>query len=140
MTASTFDDQLKRAVDTPGDRHRDEIARELRMVTDELSTGESTAIAASLPPLQPSTSPRVLDAVRALDEATSLSAVLDTLVGHATARDLAVRFGAEIARARSLYGERFPAHLPHAADLFRDDLLRTLTGGDASLLADVNAA
>lgn len=302
MAASTFDDRLKRAVDTLGDRLRDEIARELRVVTDELSTGDSTVITASLPPLQqPSTSLRVLDAVRALDEAASLSAVLDTLIDHATAegsraglflvhagglrawrdndrlaetdimaeavrtkravsrtaagseaspfanaaavahlhafplalsgdvvavlcveggdaatlevlarhaarllesftafktaralaapvtvsasqlaeapvatvsndeeaaarqyarlliseitlyhhdaveagqreRDLAVRLGAEIARARSLYGERIPAHLPHAADLFRDELVRTLAGGDASLLADASAA
>jgi len=301
VAASTFDDRLKRAVDTLGDRPRDEIARELRLLTDELSTGDSTVIAASLPPLQPSTRPRVLDAVRALDEAASLSAVLDTLVDHATAegsraglfvvhpgglrawrdnddfvetdivaeairtkrsasttaarseappfgnaapaaerhafplalsgdvvavlcaeggdaatlevlarhaarvlesltafktaralaapvtapapqvaeasvatvsndeeaaarqyarlliseitlyhhdaveagqreRDLAVRLGAEIARARSLYGERVPAHLPHAAELFRDELVRTLAGGDASLLADASAA
>jgi hypothetical protein len=55
-------------------------------------------------------------------------------------RDLAVRLGGEIARARSLYGERVPAHVPRAADYFHDELVRTLAGGDASLLVDVSAA
>jgi hypothetical protein len=55
-------------------------------------------------------------------------------------RDLSVRLGGEIARARSLYGERVPAHVRHAANYFRDELVRTLAGGDASLLVDVSAA
>jgi hypothetical protein len=314
VAATTFDDRLRRAVDTLGDRLRDEITRELRMVTEELSaeaqarreavvqsaiTDVSTVIAASLPPPHESGSTSVLDAVRALDEAASLSAVLDTLVARVSAdasrtqlflvradglrtwresedldeplaetaivaqavqtkcvmstavsgaerhafplalsgdvvavlyaeggdaatleilarhaarvlesltafkttralvaaapsvavpqaaeapaagtdkkdtrdteettarryarlliseiklyhndaveagqreRDLAVRLAVEIARARSLYGERVPAHVPHAADLFRDELVRTLAGGDESLLFDVSAA
>src|SRR6266478_545133 len=32
-----FDDQLKRAVDTFGDRLRDEISRELRLLTEDLA-------------------------------------------------------------------------------------------------------
>jgi hypothetical protein len=55
-------------------------------------------------------------------------------------RDLSVRLAGEIARARSLYEERVPAHVPHAADHFREELVRTLAGGDASLLVDVSAA
>ena len=55
-------------------------------------------------------------------------------------RDLSVRLAGEIARARSLYEERVPAHVPRAADHFRDELVRTLAGGDASLLVDVSAA
>ena len=57
-------------------------------------------------------------------------------------RDLSERLGGEIARARSLYGERVPAHVRHAAHYFRDELVRTLAGGDASLLVgvDVSAA
>lgn len=55
-------------------------------------------------------------------------------------RDLSDRLGGEIARARSLYGARVPAHVLHAADYFRDELVRTLAGGDASLLVDVSAA
>jgi hypothetical protein len=294
VAATTFDDRLKRAVDTLGDRLRDEIARELRMVTEELSTEDSTLIAKPAP-LQESGSTRVLDAVRALDDAGSLSAVLDTLVARASAessrtrlflvradglrawrdnehlderaadtsivgdavrtncavtrvgpitavagvelhafplalagdvvavlcveggdvatlevlarhaarvlesltafktartlaaappvaapqsadastagneeiaarqyarlliseiklyhrdaveegqreRDLAIRLGGEIARARSLYGARVPADVPRAAEFFRDELVRTLAGGDASLLVDVSAA
>jgi hypothetical protein len=55
-------------------------------------------------------------------------------------RDLSVRLGSEIARARSLYGERVPAYVRDAADYFRDELVQTLAGGDASLLMDVSAA
>ena len=55
-------------------------------------------------------------------------------------RDLSVRLASEIARARSLYEERVPAHVPHAADHFREELVRTLAGGDASLLVDMSAA
>jgi hypothetical protein len=294
VAATTFDDRLKRAVDTLGDRLRDEIARELRMVTEELSTEDSAVVASPAPP-QESGNTRVLDAVRALDDAGSLSAVLDTLVARASAessctrlflvrvdglrvwrdderlderavdaaivaeavrtkcavtrvgsttavaggelhalplalsgdvvavlyveggdaaalevmarhaarvlesltafktaravavappvaapqradspaagheeiaarryarlliseiklyhheaveegqreRDLAIRLGGEIARARSLYRARVPAEMPHAAEFFRDELVRTLAGGDASLLVDESAA
>jgi hypothetical protein len=55
-------------------------------------------------------------------------------------RDLSSRLGGEIARARSLYGERVPSHVRRAADYFGDELVRTLAGGDASLLVDVSAA
>jgi hypothetical protein len=291
VAATTFDDRLKRAVDTLGDRLRDEIARELRIVTEELSTEDSAVVASPTPP-QESGNTRVLDAIRALDDAGSLSAVLDTLVARASAessrarlflvranglrawrdneclderandtstvaeamrakcgvtrvgsttavaelhafplalsgdivavlcaeggdvatleilarhaarvlesitafktaralaaaptvaapqsadapaagneeiaarqyarlliseiklyhhdaveegqreRDLTIRLGGEIARARSLYGARVPADVPHAAEFFRDELVRTLAGGDASLV-DASAA
>jgi len=49
-------------------------------------------------------------------------------------RDLAARLGGEIARARALYEERVPAHVRRRADHFRDELVRTLANGDASLL------
>jgi hypothetical protein len=54
--------------------------------------------------------------------------------------DLSARLGGEIARARSLYGERVPAHVRHVSDYFRDELVETLAGGDASLVMDVSAA
>ena len=38
----TFDDQLKRAVDTLGDRLRDDISRELRLLADDLSASAKT--------------------------------------------------------------------------------------------------
>ena len=49
-------------------------------------------------------------------------------------RDLAARLGGEIARARALYEERVPPHVRRRADHFRDELVRTLADGDASLL------
>jgi hypothetical protein len=49
-------------------------------------------------------------------------------------RDLMTRLGGEIARARVLYEQRVPATVPGAADHFRDELVRTLADGDASLL------
>ena len=39
----TLDDRLKRAVDTLGDRLREEITRELRVVTEELSAKAQAA-------------------------------------------------------------------------------------------------
>ena len=49
-------------------------------------------------------------------------------------RDLASRLGGEIARARVLYEERVPADVRERTDYFRDELVRTLANGDATLL------
>jgi hypothetical protein len=49
-------------------------------------------------------------------------------------RDLATRLGGEIARARALYEERVPVGVRQRADYFRDELVRTLADGDATLL------
>jgi hypothetical protein len=49
-------------------------------------------------------------------------------------RDLATRLGGEIARARTLYEERVPAHVRQRGDLFHDELVRTLADGDGALL------
>jgi len=49
-------------------------------------------------------------------------------------RDLGTRLGGEIARARTLYEERVPAHVRERADLFHDELVRTLADGDGALL------
>jgi hypothetical protein len=49
-------------------------------------------------------------------------------------RDLMARLGGEIARARVLYEQRVPPSVPGAANHFRDELVRTLADGDASLL------
>jgi hypothetical protein len=49
-------------------------------------------------------------------------------------RDLASRLGGEIARARSLYEERVPAHVRERGDHFHDELVRTLANGDGELL------
>jgi hypothetical protein len=49
-------------------------------------------------------------------------------------RDLATRLGGEIARARVLYDERVPSQVRERTDFFRDELVQTLAGGDATLL------
>jgi len=49
-------------------------------------------------------------------------------------RDLASRLGGEISRARVLYEQRVPATIRDRADYFRDELIRTLANGDATLL------
>jgi hypothetical protein len=49
-------------------------------------------------------------------------------------RDLGSRLGGEIARARVMYEQRVPAHVRAGTDYFKDELVRTLADGDASLL------
>jgi hypothetical protein len=50
-------------------------------------------------------------------------------------RDLMARLGGEIARARVLYDQRVPADVRRRHDYFEDELVKTLAGGDASLIA-----
>jgi flagellar biosynthesis/type III secretory pathway protein FliH len=49
-------------------------------------------------------------------------------------RDLGMRLGGEIARARVLYEQRVPAHVRGPVDHFHDELVRTLADGDGTLL------
>jgi flagellar biosynthesis/type III secretory pathway protein FliH len=49
-------------------------------------------------------------------------------------RDVAIRLGGEIARARVLYEQRVPAHIRGATDHFHAELVRTLADGDPTLL------
>jgi hypothetical protein len=49
-------------------------------------------------------------------------------------RDLMSRLGGEIARAQAMYDERIPERVRRATDFFRAELVRTLAGGDESLL------
>ena len=55
------------------------------------------------------------------------------VVAGRRARDLAMRLGDEIARARLLFEQRVPA--PQRRDYFHVELVRTLADGDASLMA-----
>ena len=64
----TLDDRLKRAVDSLGDKLRDEIAKEL-----------ATLDLASPQPQSTASIDRLADGLRALDAATSLSEILETL-------------------------------------------------------------
>lgn len=50
-------------------------------------------------------------------------------------RDLVGRLGGEIARAQAMYDARVPDEIRRGTDYFRAELVRTLAGGDASLLA-----
>jgi hypothetical protein len=61
-----LDDRLKRAVDSLGDKLRDEIAKEL--ATLDLAPPQTAAAAG-----------RLADSLRAIDEAASLSDILETL-------------------------------------------------------------
>jgi hypothetical protein len=54
-------------------------------------------------------------------------------------RDLAMRLGGEIARARVLYEQRVPPAVRSRTDYFREELVRTLANGDATLLHDGKA-
>jgi hypothetical protein len=49
-------------------------------------------------------------------------------------RDLMTRLGGEISRARVLYEQRVPADVRKGHDYFEDELIKTLAGGDASLI------
>jgi hypothetical protein len=49
-------------------------------------------------------------------------------------RNLLARLGPEIERARRLYDERVPASLRTRAELFHEELVATLAGGDPALL------
>jgi hypothetical protein len=50
------------------------------------------------------------------------------------AGDLRSRLADQIARARELYEQRVPSAVPSRADLFEQELVRTLADGDAALL------
>ena len=93
----TFDEQLQRALDTFTTRLRDEVARQVRVVGDELA-----AVARSDPaPAEPaSATGRLVEGIRAMSSARSLNEVLDTLVSCV---------GQESARAGVLLvrGDRF---------------------------------
>jgi hypothetical protein len=103
----TLDDRLKRAVDTLGDRLREEIAREFRVVTEELSAQalaeREAAVQSARTPQQPDGT-RILESIRALDEARSVTAALDTLVARAKAE--ASRAGVLLVRADRVRGWR----------------------------------
>ena len=75
----TFDEQLRRAFDTLTSRLHDDIRREVQIVVDEALAVEPTR------PADVPASPRLLNAVRSLDRARSLSETLDTLANCAAA-------------------------------------------------------
>ena len=83
----TFDERLQRAVDTLGEKLRDQfrgdLTRELQALSDEL---KAQAQPPAPPPPQIDTTAivRLADALRAIDDATSLTGVLDALATAAS--------------------------------------------------------
>ncbi len=114
MTAEAFDDRLQRAVDTLGDKlreqFRDDLTRELHAVLEDWK--------AATPPPAPQVDTaglvRLADALRAMDSAASLSDILQTLAtaaGNESARAgvFLVREGNHQAELRSFRLVGFPA-------------------------------
>jgi hypothetical protein len=58
----------------------------------------------------------------------------DSVAAGRRDRDLSIRLGGEISRARALYEQRIPPHVRQRAAYFDDELVRTLADGDPSLL------
>ena len=97
-----MDDRLKRAVDSLGDRLRDEIAKELSALTLAPARDDTATI-------------RLVDALRAIDYAKSLSDILETLAtaaGNEAARAGVFLLSAGGIRSFRLFG--FPARFEDA--------------------------
>jgi len=135
-----MDERLKRAVDTLGARLRDEIAKELSTLT--------------LAPVKDDTAAtRLVDALRAIDDAKSLSDILETLAtaaGNEAARAGVFLLSGGAVRRFRLFG--FPARFEEGpvdldlsrsgviADAIRQGSLATSsTGSFDELPPDVNA-
>ena len=89
-----FDEQLQRAFDTVADRLRNEIVRELQSVASELigvvRSDDRSAAPEARPENIANANQRLVDAIRSIGRARSLSEILDTLVNCA---------GREVSRA-----------------------------------------
>src|SRR3954454_7011198 len=117
----TLDERLQRAVDTLGDKFRDTLRDDLARELQSLSADWKAEAAPPAPPAP--TAPaaditavvRLADAVRAIDEATSLSDILDRLA--ASAGNESARAGVFLVRADELCSFRlsgFPARYDEA--------------------------
>jgi hypothetical protein len=104
MTPLNFDEQLSRAVETLGERLRDDISRQLRQLADDLSESakvdREAAVAAVPVPEAPAalattvdhdaTHTWLLEGIRRIDSARSLNDVLSAVVDAATQHGLRV--------------------------------------------------
>src|SRR5215467_5901242 len=131
----SLDDRLQRAIDTLGEKFnekfRDELTRELQSLSEDL---KAQAPPAPEPPPAPDNSAifRLADAVRALDNATSLSDVLNTLA--TSAGNESARAGVFVVREGELRSVRlceFPARY--------EDAPIALPLGEAGVLSDAVA-
>jgi len=81
-----IEDQLKQAFDTLTDRLRDEVAREIRSMSDGLiATAAQERSQAAAQAAEVGTAPvqRLVEAIRAIDAGRSLGEILDALLAHA---------------------------------------------------------
>jgi|SRR5215831_16574904 len=134
----SLDDRLQRAIDTLGEKFnekfRDELTRELQSLSDDLKAQAPPAPEPPPPPPAPDNSAilRLADAVRALDNATSLSDVLNTLA--TSAGNESARAGVFVVREGELRSVRlceFPARY--------EDAPIALPLGEAGVLSDAVA-
>src|SRR5438067_131690 len=112
----TLDDRLQKAVDSLGDKLRDEIAKELSSLN-------------LAPPAGDATIGRLADALRGIDAARSLSDILETLAtaaSHEAARAGVFLLSGDGVRGFRLFG--FPARV--------DDAPVELPLGRAGVIAD----
>jgi len=114
----TLDERLQRAVDTLGDKFRDtlrdDLARELQSLSADWKA-EAAPPAPAAPAADITAVVRLADAVRAIDEATSLPDILDRLA--ASAGNESARAGVFLVRADELCSFRlsgFPARYDEA--------------------------
>lgn len=98
----TFDEQLQRALDTFSSRLHDEVARQVRIVGDELA---AAARSDQAPAEGAPASERLAVGIRAMSGARSLREVLDTLVSGAAQE--AARAGVLLVRGDRFHGWRF---------------------------------
>src|ERR1051326_6154835 len=110
----TFDERLQRAVDTLGeklrDQFRDDLTRELQSLSDELKAQAQPPAPPPPPPIDTGAIVRLADALRAIDDATSLSGILEALAKSAS--DESARAGVFLIRDDQLRSFRlhgFPA-------------------------------
>jgi len=125
----TFDERLQRAVDTLGeklrDSFRDDLARELQSLSDDWKSAQPPPP----PPADTGAIARLADALRAIDNATSLSGVLDTLATSAS--NESARAGVFLLRddqLRSFRVHGFPARY--------EDAPIAISVGDAGVVGD----
>ena len=117
----TSDERLQRAIDTLGEKFnekfRDELTRELQSLSDDLKAQAQPAPEPPPPSPAPDSSAivRLADAVHALDDASSLSEVLETLA--TTAGNESARAGVFLVRDDELRSFKlcgFPARYEDA--------------------------
>lgn len=107
----TFDEQLQRALDTFTSRLREEVTHQVRAVGDELAAAaRADQVSAERAP----SAGRLVDGIRALSGARSLSEVLDTLVNCAGQE--AARTGVLLVRGDRFHAWRFLGFDPSIAN------------------------